>query len=419
MANSSLPTGSTLALQSWAPLTGALTQTLGEFPLGALVKLGCIQESAEEILKAKQNGYTASGVTANFPYIPKISPTGIGYLDSGTSQARNLTIESYTVNANMIRYPVSVPGGDNFTALQAAQIFQSQEFSKKIALDAAMKALVENQTISVMNQLVGWSPTQTNSSIVNNELTINANDTFAYSQFQGFNTVDAVDSTRLIRPASITDDASLTTSHRLTATFLETALANLDRSAYPIEPISFNGQNIYVLFVHPETAFDLQTTVSASALTFTNWELAQIQGNYDMKKEGALNPKTAMGVNVLGLWRNRILIVSTRYVPYGVSNAGAVVTTSRRNVLVGKNAVSFFSPYGALSDATARLMGDAIRNPKAAADAYAPTVRVGVQEIDGNMNTVYDLRCISGFKRIKPSNRPDTNVLVLPTYASL
>jgi len=126
-----------------------------------------------------------------------------------------------------------------------------------------------------------------------------------------------------------------------------------------------------------------------------------------------------MGVNVLGLWRNRILIVSTRYVPYGVSNAGAVVTTSRRNVLVGKNAVSFFSPYGALSDATARLMGDAIRNPKAAADAYAPTVRVGVQEIDGNMNTVYDLRCISGFKRIKPSNRPDTNVLVLPTYASL
>jgi hypothetical protein len=106
------------------------------------------------------------------------------------------------------------------------------------------------------------------------------------------------------------------------------------------------------------------------------------------------------GMRYIGTYAN-VNIYEAGRVAYGVrSDTSAVITSVRRAVLVGKNAVTFGSPFGG------RLT-----------DENVP-LRMSDQLKDYGYYKGIEGRLIYGLKKTVPSNGSDVGVYVLSTYAA-
>lgn len=156
----------------------------------------------------------------------------------------------------------------------------------------------------------------------------------------GNNTIIAPSATRIIRGNAAANDQALTTpaTDSLTLALIDKAVEVAKTASPMIRPVRVNGQDMYVMFIHPS-----QTTSLRTSTTTGNWQ--------DIQKAAMMGGR--IGNNPifdgsLGVYNNVILHESTRITQGVHSSTGAAVANTRRAVLCGAQAaaVGYGSDYG-------------------------------------------------------------------------
>lgn len=322
-------------------------------------------------------GTRARGDQITYDYTNKLTgiPVGEGGTLDGNEESLNLGY--FKMAINVTRIGVLNPNDD--TIEQQRTLVNFPDRTRKV-IPARHKELVDT---SVFYQLAGANPT---SFTLNGTTWSGANKLFV----QGHNTPVAPSTERIIRPNSAATDQALTSSDKMTLDLIDYALERNGNSDQPIEMFDDNTLDLYV---SPEQGVDLRQDTTGKILWF-NIELARITGGKDNQIDEAMYN----GLPYNGSYRN-VKIYEAGRVAYGQrSDTSAVITTVRRAVLVGKDALTFASPFGA---------------PKAAS-----SLKYFSQLKDYDYFKGLEGRMIYGLKKTVASNSIDIGVFVLPTYAA-
>lgn len=151
--------------------------------------------------------------------------------------------------------------------------------------------------------------------------------------YNGNNTIVAPSSSRIIRPTGNSADENLTsaTDDKFTLPLIDEALFRAKTTRPVISPIKVNGNDKYVLFLHPSQVKDLRTDVSTSRITWFDTQKALLQGGQSASANGIYNGS-------LGEY-NGVILHESFFVPNGVnSSTGAQIANSKRAVLCGAQA---------------------------------------------------------------------------------
>lgn len=371
MSSTSMTTSNNLAVKLWEKK--AYAQMMQRSVLGHAFNRGSVY-FVEKLL-----GRNSVGDNVTFPYVGKLTglPIGEGGTSDGNEEALDLT--SHSMSVNVSRIPVLNPNTDTIEQQRTDVNFDSQ------ARDAIARRAVELMDTSFFYQLAGADPTS---------LTINGTTYSSAAQklhVQGHNSIVAPSTNRIIRAASAATDQALTSSDKFTMELIDYALETAETSDQPLGTLS---GDTYDLYLSPEQLVDLQHQ-SGGKIQWYNIELAKIQGGMD----NTLENRFKNGMICAGKYRN-VYIYSAPRVAYGVnSSTSAGITTVRRAVLVGKDAVSFGSPFGGR-----------------VTDKDVP-IKYFSQMKDYDYYKGVEGRMIYGLKKMQPTNKEDTGVIVISTYA--
>lgn len=325
-------------------------------------------------------GSDSKGDQVTFPFVGKLTgiPLGEGGTADGNEEA--LDIQSHSMVFNVSRIPVLSPNGD--TIEQQRTHIEFQDVSKQLL----MKRAVEIMDTSVFYQLAGANPTT---------LTINGTTYSTAAEklhVQGHNTPVAPTTARIVRAGAAATDQALTSSDTMTLDLIDLALEKNMVSDQPIEPFA---DGTFDLYISPEQYTNLKQDTSGSIQWF-NIELAKITGGKDNELESNYKNKMVCA----GRYSNVYIYVAPR-TAYGLrSDTSAVITTVRRAVLVGQNALSFGSPWGGR-----------------VTDSSVP-MKLFYQLKDYDYYKGVESRLLYGLKKMSPSNKEDIGVIVISTYAA-
>jgi hypothetical protein len=372
MSSTTMTSANNLTVKLWEKK--AWLQAMQRSAVGHMFNRGAVY-FPEQLLGGK-----AKGDQVTFPYVGKLTgvPIGEGGTADGNEEALDLT--SHSMAMNVSRIPVLNPNDD--TIEQQRTNVQFEENTRK---QLAMRC-VELLDTSLFYQLAGAAPTS---------LTINGTtyDTTAKKlHVQGHNTPVAPTTNRILRAGAVANDQSLTSSNTMTLDLIDYALELSERSDQPLEGLD---GDTFDLFLSPEQLVDLQHD-AAGKVQWYNIELAKIQGG----SENTIENRFKNGMICAGKYRN-VFIYSMPRVAYGVNaSTSAVITTVRRAVLVGSNAVSFASPYGGR-----------------VTDKDVP-MKLFVQLKDYDYYKGIEARLIYGLKKMSPTDKEDIGSMVISTYAA-
>lgn len=348
-------------------------QALQSTVFGHLMQRGCIYTPEE--LKGE-----APGDSVTFAYAGKLTkvPVGEGGTLDGNEEA--LDLKSHAMVMNVSRIGVLNPNKD--TIEQKRTTVNFPETSKKI-LSRRVAELVDT---SVMYQLAGANPTS---------LTIGGT-TYASAadllHVQGHNTPVAPSTNRVVWAGGRANDQSLTSADIMTTDLIDYALEASDLSLQPIELL--DGQE-FDLYLSPEQIVDLLHDTSGHIQWYVN-NLAMLKGG----KDNAIEDRFLNSIVSAGKYRN-VNIYQTPRTAFGVdSGSSAVITTARRGVLVGRDALSLQSPWGSTLD-----------------DEDVP-VKFFAQLKDYEYYKGMEARLIYGCKKMIPTGKDDIGVCVIATYAA-
>lgn len=373
MSSTGMLTGNNLTVKLWE--RKAWLQAMQRSVIGHAFNRGTIY------FPEKLKGKDAVGDTVTFPYVGKLTgiPIGEGGTADGNEEA--LDLENFNMVMNVSRIPVLNPNKDTIEQERTTVDF---EVNTRKAL---MKRAVELMDTGFFYQLAGANPTS---------LTINGTTYSTAAQLlhvQGLNTPIAPTANRQIWPNGWTNDQSLTSNDYMTLDLIDYALEKIDRSDQIIEPLE---GDTYDLYVSPEQLVDLQQNTTGKIQWF-NIELAKIIGQ---NKDNMIENRFMNKIICAGKYRN-VFIYSAPRVAFGVnSSTSAVITTVRRAILVGADALAFGSPFGG------RL-----------SDTDVP-VKFFFQLKDYDYFKGSEARLIYGMRKMSPSNKDDLGVLVISTYAA-
>ena len=373
MSQTSMLTTNALAAKKWELET--TVQQYQYTAYGLLDKMGAIYVPSE-IGRGKRGDQTT------FAYASKLTavPTGEGGVLAGNAEA--LDLNSHSMTFNVTRIAVENPAADTIEQSRTNVQFDS------VSMNRLKGRCVELLDTSIMYQLAGANPTS---------LTINGTSytsAAALLHVQGHNTPVAPTSERVIRAGGVANDQSLTSSNKFTLDLVDAAL---EAAALSDQPLEMFDDGTFVLIISPEQATDLKRDSSGKIQRYAN-QLADKQAgkpnNLDDRFLGV-----AKGMIYLGSYSN-VHIYQAPRVAYGVNGStSAVITTVRRAVLVGKNALSFASMFG-----------------KGLAEAAM--VKFFEQTYDHGYFVSDEARMIYGVKKMTPSNKQDIGVIVISTYAA-
>lgn len=373
MAITQMLTGNALTVKLWEKRVW--TQAMQRACVGHMFNRGCIY-TPEKLM-----GSTSVGDAITFPYVGKLvgMPIGEGGTLDGNEEALNL--QNFTMIINVMRLGVLNPNDDTIEQ-QRTMIQFEQQTRKNFA-----KRTTELVDASAFNQLAGAAPTS---------LTINGTTYSTAAQLlfvQGLNTPIAPSTNRVFRAGGGTTDEGLTSSDTFTLDLIDFALEKNERSDQPIEAL--DGET-FDLYVSPEQLVDLQQNTTGKIQWF-NIELAKITGGY---KDNELENRFKNGLICAGKYRN-VWIYAAPRVAYGVnSSTSAVITTVRRAVMVGQDALSYGSPFGGR-----------------VTDTSVP-IKIFDQLKDYGYKKGLEARMIYGLKKMVPSTLDDIGVMVISTYAA-
>jgi uncharacterized protein DUF4043 len=373
MASTGMLTSNNLTVKLWEKK--AWLQAMQRAVLGHAFNRGSVY------FPEKLKGANAVGDSVTFPYVGKLIGIPIGEGGTGDGNEEALELENFSMVMDVCRLLVLNPNKDTIEQERTTVDF---EVNTRKALT---KRAVELLDASFFYQLAGANPTS---------LTINGTTYSTASQMlfvQGLNTPIAPTTNRQIWPNGWTNDQSLTANDVMTLDMIDYALEKIDRSDQTIEMLD---GDTYDLYVSPEQLVDLQQN-TVGKIQWFNIELAKIIGQ---NKDNMIENRFQNKMICAGKYRN-VYIYSAPRVAYGVnSSTSAVITTVRRAVLVGADAIAFASPFGGR-----------------VTDTDVP-MKFFFQLKDYDYYKGSEARMIYGMRKMSPSNKDDIGVMVLSTYAA-
>lgn len=324
-------------------------------------------------------GQRARGDAITYDYTNKLTgiPQGEGGTLDGNEEA--LDLGYFQMAMNVTRIAVLNPNDD--TIEQQRTLVDFPERTRKLLPQRHMELL----DTGVFYQLAGADPT---SFTLNGTTWSGANKLFV----QMHNTPVAPSASRILRAGGAANDQSLTSSNTFTLDLVDYALEAIDRSDQPIKRLA---DDTYDLYVSPEQLTDLKQDTTGRIQWF-NWQLAKMAGGLADEFEGGMYET----MPALGTYAG-VNIYSAPRVAYGVNSSNsAVITTVRRAVLCGRDALSFASPFGGRPT-----------------DKDVP-IKYFSQLKDYDYWKGLEARMIYGGKKTVASNSEDIGVFVIATYAA-
>lgn len=324
-------------------------------------------------------GAKARGDQITYDYTNKLTgiPVGEGGTLDGNEEALNLGY--FQMAMNVTRIGVLNPNDD--TIEQQRTLVDFPERTRKLIPQRHMELL----DTGVFYQAAGANPT---SFTLNGTTWSGSNKLFV----QGQNTPVAPSSDRIIWAGGVSADESLTSSMTFTMDLVDYALEKIDLSNQPIKMLA---DDTYDLYISPEQFTNLKQDTTGKIQWF-NMALARTTGGDPEQIDGAM----FQTMPCLGQY-GRVNIYSAPRVAYGLnSGTSAVITTVRRAVLMGKDALSFASPFGGRPT-----------------DKDVP-LKYFSQLKDYEYYKGLEGRMIYGLKKTVASNSSDIGVFVISTYAA-
>jgi hypothetical protein len=374
MATTTMSSANNSTVKKWEMKTWVEAYQNSAF--GLLANTGAIYDASSFF--RNDNG---RGDNLTFDYVGKLTglPLGEGSTAYGNEEA--LDTGSHSMSINLTRIPVSNP--NNGSIEQQRTNIQFDEVSANVMAGRATE-LIDS---SVFQQLAGVNPTS---------FTLNGT-TYATTadkkHVQGHNVPTAPTTNRIIRAGAVAADQSLTGSDTFSMDLLDFANESIMANDQPLKPCK-DGR--FKLFLHPYQVVDLRHD-SAGKIQWYQNNLAKEQGG----KESFLNIDYSDKPVKVGEYLNIDIYQASR-VAQGESGAdSSVVTTARRAVLVGKDALSFASPFGGIGRG----------------DKDVP-FKLYTELSDYDYIKGMDLRSIYGVKKMSPSNAEDIGAFVISTYAA-
>lgn len=373
MAQTQMLTGNALTVKVWEKQ--GWIQSMQRTALSHLFKRGAVH-FPEKLM----NKNTSKGDNITFSYVGKLTglPIGEGGTLDGNEEA--LSLQNMTLAINVSRFGVLNPNEDTIEQ-QRTEVEFSPTTRKLLAKRAA--ELVDT---SMFYQLAGANPTS---------LTINGTTYSTPSQLlhvQGNNSIIAPTTNRILWQNNQANDQSLTASDTMNLDIIDYALELNERQDQPMEPFD---DDTYDLFMSPEQITDLKQNATAKIQWF-NYALSQIIGD---NKGNRFENRFEKNMICVGKYANVNLYMAPR-VSYGVnSSSSAVITTVRRAVLVGVDALAYASPFGGR-----------------VTDKDVP-LKLFTQLKDYDYYKGEEARLLYGLKKLSPTNKDDVGVTVLSTYA--
>ncbi len=374
MATTVMTSANSSTIKKWEKKSWV--EALQQTAFGELVQSGAVYDAS-----ATFRGDNGRGDNLTFDYVGKLvaNPLGEGSVAFGNEEALNTGTHSMAIG--LTRIPVSNP---NVSSIEQQRTnIQFDEVTARLQLNRSLELL----DTSVFQQLAGANPTS---------FSMNGT-TYATAaqklQVQGHNVPTAPTSNRIIRAGAVAADQSLTSSDTMSMDLVDFAVERVMANDQPIEPCS---DGYFKLFLHPFQVVDLRQD-SGGKIQWYNNELAKVQagGANNLTYKGGTKPV------MVGEYLN-VKIYQAPRVAQGVNGStSAVVTSARRAVLVGKDALSFASPVGGIN----------------ANDTQVP-FKMFVQLSDYDYIKGMDFRSIYGIKKMSPSNAQDIGALVISTFAT-
>jgi len=322
-------------------------------------------------------GQRGRGDQITYDYTNKLTgmPIGEGGTLDGNEEALNLG--SFSMAINVTRIGVLNPNDD--TIEQQRTLVDFPERTRKLIPSRHME-LVDT---SCFYQLAGAYPT---SLTINGTTYTGGNRLFV----TGHNVPPAPTSDRVLRAGGVANDQSLGSSNTMTLDLIDFALESIDRSD---QPIKMFADDTFDLYVSPEQFTDLKQDTSGKIQWFNQALAYATSGKYDQLEGDMFQTMPCLGQY------GRVNIYSAPRVAYGVrSDSSAVITTVRRAVLVGKDALTYGSPFGKPTEKSALRYFDQLKDYE-----Y-------FKGLEGRM--------IYGLKKTVASNSQDIGVFVIATYAA-
>lgn len=329
---------------------------------------------AEEFL-----GQKARGDNITYDYTNKLTgiPVGEGGTLDGNEEALNLGY--FSMSINVTRIGVLNPNDD--TIEQQRTLVDFPERTRKVIPNRHMELL----DTACFYQLAGSYPT----SWTQNQTTWSGNNRLFVT---GHNVPVAPSTDRIIRAGAAATDQALTSSNTFTMDLIDLAEEAIDISNQPMQMLS---DMTYDLFVSPEQFTDLKQDSSGKIQWFP-MALARATGGDSSQIDGYLFNK----MPCLGQYGSVNIYKASR-VAYGVNASdSSVITTVRRAVMVGKDALTFASPFGGRPS-----------------DKSVP-LKYFSQLKDYDYYKGLEGRMIYGLKKTVASNSSDIGVFVISTYAA-
>ena len=324
-------------------------------------------------------GSKSRGDQVTYDYVNKLTgvPVGEGGTLDGNEEA--LDLGSFTMAINVTRIGVLNPNDD--TIEQQRTLVDFPERTRQV-IPARHKELLDT---SVFQQLAGAYPT----SWTQNGTTWSGNNRLFVT---GHNVPVAPSSDRILRAGGGANDQAITSSNTATLDLIDFAIEQINLSNQPIE--MFDDQT-FDSYWSPEQITDLKQDTSGKIQWFNQALAYATSGKYDM-----LEGQIYQGMRSLGCYGN-VYIYEAARVAYGVrSDTSAVITTVRRAVIVGKDALTFASPFGGRPT-----------------DKSVP-LKYFSQLKDYDYYKGLEGRMIYGLKKTVASNSSDIGVFVIVTYAA-
>lgn len=331
MATTGMLTGNALTVKLWSKL--GFIDMYKNTAFGRMARRGTIMR-AEELDRAE----AGDDVTFNFTGILTGTGTGEGGTLEGNEEA--LDLQSFSMKYNVFRHAVASPNDD--TIEQARTLVRFEQRAREL-LPAYHAARLD---ASVFNQLAGVNSTTIT---VDGTVYSGTDRTFV----QGLNTINTPTTNRIIRAAGAANDQSLTSSDTMTLDLIDAALEQLQRT-YPYAGSLENYE--FDLYISFEQEVDLKRDTSGKIQWYTNY-LSAMEGG--MREDNPIMTGSKYGIQPVGKYAN-VNIIPTFRVATGVSSAdSSAISTVRRAVLCGKNALAFASRFGGnLTDGSADTQGN-------------------------------------------------------------
>lgn len=371
MASTGMLTANALTRKVWA--------TEDWINPGMMVAFGHMMSRGSVFYAEDLMGGKAKGDQITYDYTGKLTgiPIGEGGTLDGNEEA--LDLGSFTMAMNVTRIGVMNPNDD--TIEQQRTLVDFPQRTRKLIPERHMELL----DTAVFYQLAGANPT---SFTLNGTTWSGTNKLFV----QGHNTPTAPTTNRIIRAGGVANDQSLTSANTMTMDLIDYALEKIYNSDQPIKPLS---DGTFDLYISPEQMVDLKQDTTGKIQWF-NIELAKITGGKSNELESNMFDK----MPAAGQYSN-VNIYQAPRTAYGVrSDTSAVITTVRRAVLVGQDALTFASPFGGRLD-----------------DSDVP-LKYFDQLKDYGYYKGLEGRLIYGAKKTAATNSEDIGVMVISTYAA-